>query len=98
MTAEPHSLSALKKRKGMRYWGKKWEVEVRGDSLDDYVDVGEVLGQTATDAEIRFMAEVLPWEVHSMPFGGPRWPQREGFEILTEIIRSTKAAIRAELE
>lgn len=39
----PRHLKALRKRKGMNYW--KGDVDVRGDSLDDYVDLGELLDE-----------------------------------------------------
>lgn len=39
MRHDPWSLNRLSDLKAMQYW--KDEKEVRGDSLDDYVDVGE---------------------------------------------------------
>lgn len=43
------------------------------------------------EARVRWMVSVaVPFD---QPYGGPRWPQREGYPIYEEILRSTEAAV-----
>lgn len=66
MTVTVRSLKSLAEVKGLRYWSD--EHEVRGDDLDDYVDLGEadLAGETPGSRAEDAPAAASLAEIHAM--------------------------------
>lgn len=59
----PTNLAMLSKRKARWYWHDDFDHEVRGDGLDDYVDLGAASATTFTETACAECGE--PIEVHA---------------------------------